>query len=275
MLEFFHTFIPSAILLDAGWFRIYYYGLIMAIAISIAFFVALELGKKIGIKSDDVFDFSFLLVLGGLIGARIYDVFLFLPYYINKPLAIFKVWEGGLAIHGGIIAGLIIAVFFAKKKNISFWKLSAIIAPALALGQAIGRFGNYFNQELFGRPSELAWSIPIEITNRPLGYETFTHFHPTFLYESLGLLLIFLVLFIYTKQNIKLKKDFNHDIFPLSFYVLSYSLLRFSLEFIKIDETPYWLGLRLPQITSLIMIALSLFFIIRKKCFSEKNLALK
>jgi len=270
MIEFFHTFIPKAILLDTGWFKIYYYGLIIAIAISVSLFITLRLGKKLGLKSDDIFDFSFLLILGGIIGARIYDIFLFLPYYINKPLAIFKIWEGGLAIHGGIIVGIIIAIIFAKKKNISFWKLSAIIAPALALGQAIGRFGNYFNQELFGKPSNLAWSIPIEILNRPPGYESFSHFHPTFIYESLGLFFIFIILIIYLKKKIKRKSDFNNDIFPLAFYMLSYSLLRFSLEFIKIDETPYWLGLRFPQIISLTIITLSLFFIIKTHVFPKK-----
>lgn len=275
MTNFLHTFIPSAVLLDLGMIKIYYYGLIMALAISAAFFITLKLGKLLKIKSDDIFDLSFLLIVGGLVGARIYDVFLFLPYYINNPLASLKIWEGGLAIHGAIITGLIITIIFSKKKHISFWKLSAIITPALALGQAIGRFGNYFNQELFGKPSDLFFSIPIEIINRPLGYESYTHFHPTFLYESFGSLIIFAVLVIYLIRKLKLKRDFNNDIFPLSFYVLSYSLLRFSLEFIKIDNTPQLLGLRFPQIISLVMIILTLFFITRNKCCSRKNLALK
>lgn len=275
MTNFLHTFIPNAVLLDLGMIKIYYYGLIMALAMSAAFFVALKLGKLLKIKSDDIFDLSFFLIVGGLIGARVYDVFLFLPYYINNPLASLKIWEGGLAIHGAIIAGLIITIIFAKLKNISFWKLSAIITPVLALGQAIGRFGNYFNQELFGKPSDLIFSIPIEIMYRPFGYEAFTHFHPTFLYESFGSLIIFTILIIYLIRKVKLKGDFNNDIFPLSFYVLSYSLLRFTLEFIKIDNTPYLLGLRFPQIISLVMIFLTLFFIIRNKCFSGKNLASK
>lgn len=275
MISFLHTFIPNSVLLDLGIVKIYYYGLIMALAMIASFFIAIKLGKLLKIKSDDIFDLSFLLIIGGLVGARIYDVFLFLPYYIDNPLASLKIWEGGLAIHGAIISGFIITIIFAKLKNISFWKISAVITPALALGQAIGRFGNYFNQELFGKPSDLFFSIPIEITNRPLGYEAFTHFHPTFIYESFGSLIIFAILVIYLIRNVKLKKDFENDIFPLSFYVLSYSLLRFSLEFIKIDDTPYLIGLRFPQIISLIMIILTLFFIFRKKCFSKKNQALK
>ncbi len=275
MLNFLHNFLPQEILFDGGWFKIYYYGLTMAIAISAALFTALHIGRRLKIKSDNIFDLSFFLIVSGLIGARIYDIFLFLPYYINKPWAIFKVWEGGLAIHGAIIAGAATLIIFAKKKNISFWRLSAIITPALALGQAIGRFGNYFNQELFGRPSSLPWSIPIELVNRPFGYESFSHFHPTFLYESLGSLIIFLILLFYINKKVRSKHNFNQDIFPLSFYVLSYSLLRFSLEFIKIDETPDFLGWRFPQIASLAMVLITLIFIIKPICFSEKKPALK
>ncbi len=245
---------------DFGIITIYWYGFFLALAMTAAIFVALKIGKKKSFKENDLLDLFFYLIIGGLLGARIYDIFLELPYYIQDPLQVFRVWEGGLAIHGGIIAGLIILIYFARKKKLNFWDLSLVLVPALALGQAIGRFGNYFNQELFGLPSNLPWSIFISPENRPLGLENFSHFHPTFLYESLGCLLIFLILLIIIKKQ---KNKSQKNIFPLAFYVLSYSILRFSLEFIRIDRAPDFLGLRWPQIMSLIMIigSLYLFFL--------------
>jgi len=240
---------------------------------TVAIAIAIRLARKAGVNEDDIYDLSFLLILGGLIGARIYDVFLEYDYYASYPLEIFKIWKGGLAIHGAIIAGLIILIFFARKKSIGLLKLSSIIVLPLAIGQAIGRFGNYFNQELFGRPTELPWGIPINLLNRPSGFESFQYFHPTFLYESIGLLIISVILLLWIKTE---RQKTTESIFPLSFYVLSYSLLRFSLEFIKIDSTPEIIGLRWPQIMSLLMIGATIIFIISKnKCLIRKRIVSK
>src|SRR4029077_873889 len=97
------------------------------------------------------------------------------------------------AWHGGLIAGLIALIIVARRKKLSFWLLADVIAPGLALGQAIGRWGNYFNQELFGKPTSLPWGLPIDVANRPVGYTQVKYFHPTFLYESLGLIVIAVV----------------------------------------------------------------------------------
>jgi phosphatidylglycerol:prolipoprotein diacylglycerol transferase len=267
MFNFFQNYSPDRVMLDFGIFQIYWYGFCLAFAMTIAIFITLKIGKKNKFKENDLLDLFFFLIIGGLVGARIYDIFLELPFYINNPWQTFKIWEGGLAIHGAIIAGLIILYFFTKRKKLSFWKTTAIITPGLAIGQAIGRFGNYFNQELFGKPTNVPWKIFIEKANRPELFKEFNFFHPTFLYESLGLIIIFIVLIILINKLKLIKKN---NIVIVSVYMLLYSILRFCLEFIRIDRAPEFLGLRWPQIMSLILIITSiiLFFYAKK---SEKK----
>lgn len=235
----------------------------MVMGIIAALGVSAKLARYYKIDINTFFDLSFWLIINGLLGARIYDVFLNLPYYLNYPLNIFKIWQGGLAIHGAIIAGLITVYFFAKKRKISVWSLMALVIPGLALGQAIGRFGNYFNQELFGLPTTKPWGIPIDLINRPIDYVTSTFFHPTFLYESLGCLLIFAILI--SANYLLIKRDkLNKYYFVLltALYMILYSILRFRLEFIKVDTTPIFLGLRLPQVVSLLIILISIILLI-------------
>lgn len=263
MINWLHTFQPQAILISLGPVNIYWYGLFIVVGISAALLVSLKIARHHHIQSDKVFDISFWLIINGLIGARIYEVFLELPYYLSNPLNMIRVWEGGLAIHGAIIAGLLTLLYFAKKEKISFWNLASLFAPGLALGQAIGRWGNYFNQELFGQPTSLPWGIPINPTNRPSAYQEFAFFHPTFLYESLGLILIFLILFSLTTILLKEKsKTYRESVFITCFYLILSALLRFSLEYIKIDNTPVFLGLRWPQFFSLIIILFSIISLI-------------
>lgn len=255
MISFLHTYHPKAILSTIGPISIHWYGLAIVIGIILAILITLYIAKLYNIKRDLVFDLAFYLLIFGIIGARLYDVLLFLPYYINSPISVFKIWEGGMAIHGGIIAGILTIYFFAKKHNLSFWKLSSLITPGIALGQAIGRWGNYFNQELFGLPSSLPWSIPIDIANRPINYIQNIYFHPTFLYESLGNLLIAIILILIIYYIFK-KGKLNNKSFIIitALYMVLYSILRFSLEYIRLDKAPYFLGLRWPQVISIIII---------------------
>jgi phosphatidylglycerol:prolipoprotein diacylglycerol transferase len=260
MFNFLHSFSPQAILWQIGPITIYWYGLTLLTAISAAILLSIYLGRYLNIKRDDVLDLSFYLIIFGIIGARIYDIFLELPYYLQHPLQIFALWEGGLAIHGGVIAGFIALYFFAKRNKHSVLKLSAIATPGLALGQAIGRWGNWFNQELFGLPSNLAWSIPIEVNRRPLNYLDFEFFHPTFLYESLACLLLSIILF---SLFYKWKNNLNEKRLKIiiAIYLSSYALIRFMLEFIKIDSTPIFLNFRWPQIASLAMFVIAVTII--------------
>jgi phosphatidylglycerol:prolipoprotein diacylglycerol transferase len=274
MFKFLHSFEPSPVLISFGLIKIHWYGFFIVLAIILALLTSLSLAKKYKINRDDLFDLSFYLIIFGIIGARIYDGFLEWEYYSKNPLDILKIWQGGLAIHGGILAGFIVLYFFVKKKKIrglsgqNFWddffSLSFIIVPGLALAQAIGRWGNYFNQELFGRPTKLAWGIPINILNRPVEYIFNDFFHPTFLYESLGSIFIFIVLiclhFYFFKKN---KINFRTKLLISVTYLILYSVLRFFLEFIRIDFAPVFLGLRFPQVMSLLIIILSFFLIFK------------
>jgi phosphatidylglycerol:prolipoprotein diacylglycerol transferase len=271
MFFFLHNFHPTAILLSFGPIHIYWYGLFIVLGMVAALLTAFYLARKYELKRDLIFDLAFWLIIWGIIGARVYDIFLQLPYYLNNPGQMLKIWEGGLSIHGGIIAGLIVTAWFAKKYLLGFWKLSAVLVPGIALGQAIGRWGNYFNQELFGRPTNLPWGIPIDIMNRPLDYLNDQYFQPTFLYESLGCLVIFA--FLLSLHNQYRRYQHHNNLFFVwisALYMILYSILRFSLEFIKINPTPVWLGLRWPQIISLLII-LTFVIILLFKTHASKN----
>ncbi len=251
----------------------------MVSAISVALIITIYLARYYKILSETIIDLGFWVIISGLLGARIYDCFLNFNYYLQNPLDVFKIWQGGLAIHGALIGGLIAFFIFIKKYTkdnnlnfkIEFWKIAAIIVPGLALGQAIGRFGNYFNQELFGLPTNLPWGIPIDLMNRPLEYISSNFFHPTFLYESLGNLLIFIILFSAQLYLIKKnKQNYKNYVIITTGYFILYSILRFSLEFIKIDVTPILNNWRWPQIISLFIIIISGAILI-KTAFYEKT----
>lgn len=264
MIAWLHSFQPQSLLISIGPVSIHWYGLFVVAGIMSALWLSLKICPYYRIRKEDYFDLAFWLIINGLIGARLYDVLLQLGYYLVNPLDIFKIWQGGLAIHGALIAGFLTTVVFAKKRKLSLISLIAVTAPGLALGQAIGRWGNYFNQEIFGRPTTLPWGIPINLLNRPLDYINFEYFHPTFLYESLGCLLIAAVIIFLTAHNIKKGQKKADTLTIVAAYMILYSCLRFSLEFIRIDYAPLFIGLRWPQIVSLLMIAGGIWILIYK-----------
>jgi len=266
MINFLHTFHPSSILAIIGPINIYWYGFFIVLGILSALAIAIYLAKLQGIKNEVIIDLTFWLIVGGLIGARLYLILLELPYFLTNPLNILKVWQGGLAVHGAIIGGLIALWLFTKKYRHNFWQLAAITATALPLGQAIGRWGNYFNQELFGYPTNMPWGMPIDMAHRPWQYLNYNYFHPAFLYESIGNLIIFLILIYLQVWLIKKSKNYapltkSYALCVMS-YVFLYSSLRFFTEFIRIDTTPVIFGFRFPQIISLFIIFLSLGYFI-------------
>jgi phosphatidylglycerol:prolipoprotein diacylglycerol transferase len=238
-MNFLHTYIPQAIAFSAGPITIYWYGIIMAIAIALGILLSLHIAKKREISSELVIDAAIWTIVGGLIGARVYEFFLEWNFYSQAPFEILKIWNGGLAIHGALIGGAIALFIFLRRNSIyNIWNLAAVFLPGVALGQAIGRFGNYFNQELFGKPTNLPWGIPINPFHRPLGFETFEYFHPTFLYEAKLLIILALILYFFAR-----KKDVPCA-YIAAIYLIGYGVIRFSLEFIKIDPTPIILSLR-------------------------------
>jgi len=266
MMNFLHTYQPNSILISLGPIQIHWYGLLIVSGALLAILVSVKLADYYQIKKEIFIDLAFWLIIGSLVGARLYHVLVELPYYLQRPLAIFYLWQGGLAIYGAIFTGLVILWWYTKKHLLNFWQLTALIVPGLALAQAIGRWGNYFNQELFGQPTNLTWGIPIDLVNRPVEYFSSQYFHPVFLYESLGDLLIFIILIIAHLYIIK--KTASHDLKIFCYkllvicYLFLYSCLRFALEYLRIDPTPVFFNLRFAQLVSLIVIISSLVYLI-------------
>ena len=261
MFSFLHNYIPEPLLIDLGFLRVHWYGFLMIIGGLLGLYVVLKLAQKYKIKENDILDLAILWIIFSLLGARIYYVLYSWSYYQDNLLEIFKIWNGGLAIHGIIIGGFTAVFVFCYKKKISFWKIADVVVPGLAIAQVIGRVGNYFNQEIFGKPTDLPWGIPILEVFRPERYQFFEYFHPTFMYESLGNLIIFVDLMILHwlvfKKKLKLPTGF---IFLL--YLIEYSILRFLLEFLRVDFSPTVLGIRWAMIFSALIIIGSLIMII-------------
>jgi len=254
-MNFLHYFHPQPIILSIGPLTVRWYGLLIAIALLVCVLIAVRLAKTRGIEEGKMYDLALWSAIGGIIGARLYDVlFIAWDYYHNHLLDIFKIWQGGLAIHGAVIGGLIALLIAVRVKKISFWPLLDLFV-VLPLGQAIGRWGNYFNQELFGGPTSLPWGIPIDPANRPLQYLDRQYFHPTFLYESLLNLILFGVLLFAFKKKAK-----TGVIFCL--YLIGYGFIRIFTEFIRIDETTLLFGIRLPQVFSGAVIVAALILLI-------------
>ncbi len=274
VINFLHTFNPSPIAFQIGKITIYWYGFLIAIGAILAYMVCFFITKKI-IKKPILFlnfeDLIFYLIIFGIIGARIYHVLAQLPYYAKHPLEVFYIWEGGLGIFGAIIAGILVIYFYAKKSSVferkskAILTLTDILAPGVVLAQAIGRWGNYFNSELFGKPTSLSWGIPIPFLKRPDIYSSFQYFHPTFLYESLWNLSIFVVLLVLAFFFIKKRSGI-----VTGFYLIFYPLGRFLIEFIRIDYQPKVFGLRMAQIFCIVSILIGIWLLIKSKKLSIK-----
>ncbi|CAN5570756.1 prolipoprotein diacylglyceryl transferase [soil metagenome] len=223
---------PSPIIFEVGPFALRYYGLFIAIGIAVATWIAGRELVRRGYDETLAIDSLLVIVPLGFVGARIYHVVTNWSFYGDDPFpSIFAVWEGGLGIYGGVTAGFIGVLIFSWWRGINPLVLADAAAPGVILGQAIGRWGNYFNQELFGRPSDLPWAIRIASENRPIGFEDAETFHPTFLYESIWNLLVCLVLlWVARRFAASLKAG---DIVLL--YVSLYSLGRSFTELLRID----------------------------------------
>ncbi|MGI0482921.1 prolipoprotein diacylglyceryl transferase [Geminocystis sp. CENA526] len=247
---------PGPILLDLGFISLRWYGFLIASAVLIGVFIAQKLGKYRNIDPDLISDLILWIVVGAIPMARIYYVLFEWQNYAQHPQDIIAIWKGGIAIHGAIIGGIIASLIFSKINRQSFWQLADVIAPSLILGQAIGRWGNFFNSEAFGIPTNQPWKLYIPPNNRPLEYINFEYFHPTFLYESLwnlGVFILLIYLFFWSiKNNNKLK---DGSIF-LS-YLITYSLGRVWIEGFRTDSLMFGF-LRIAQVVSLSSIVLGI-----------------
>lgn len=224
-----------------GQITIYYYGIIIMLgAVTATWLAAVEARRK-GQSSEIVWDGLVWILIGGIIGARIWHI-LTPPasmveagyttmYYFTHPLDAINIRAGGLGIPGAVVGGLLALYIFARRRKLDFAFWLDVAAPALALGQAIGRWGNFFNQELYGSPSNLPWAIQINPEHRLPGYEDQTTYHPLFFYESLwNIGVVVLLLWLGRKYD---ERFINGDLFLI--YLISYPVGRFLLEFLRLD----------------------------------------
>lgn len=235
-----------------------------AILILSGFLIGMYLIKKESLRkkldTNIILDLCFYLVIVSILGARVYYVIFEFDQYKNNLIEIFKIWNGGLAIHGGIIAGIIFTYFYSKKHKINILQITDIIAPALILGQAIGRWGNFFNSEAHGIATSLAKLESLHIPNFIIKGMNINgvYYHPTFLYESIWCFIGFIVLLI-LRRNKYLKVGSITGV-----YLMWYSIGRFFIEHLRTDSLMLG-GFRVAQIISIILFAIGLTLIIRNK----------
>ena len=182
--------------------NIYFYGVILALAIVAGTFVSDYFGQKFfDLKKETIIDLAPYLVVFGIIGARLYYCILNYSFYLRFPTEILAIRHGGISIHGAILGGLVGLIIFAKRRKLSVAKLCDVSSIGLALAQSIGRWGNFFNSEAFGTPTNLPWKLYIAPQYRPIPYQDVNYFHPTFLYESVLDLAIFGILVLILKKG--------------------------------------------------------------------------
>jgi phosphatidylglycerol:prolipoprotein diacylglycerol transferase len=235
---------PGAIAFEVGPITVRWYGILMATAILVGFWLAHRRAVEEDLPADDLLRAAQWAVVAGLIGARLYEVAFNWDYYGRYPSKIIAVWEGGLAMHGGLIAGPLIGVLLAWRLRLPILRSLDVIAPSMVLGQAIGRWGNFFNEEAFGRPTDLPWKLYISPAHRPPEFRNQDFFHPTLLYESLWDLLVFVVLVWWVRPRVR-----RHPGAIFFSYIGLYSVGRYFIESLRLDS--FWVGsLRVPQLAS-------------------------
>ena len=269
---------PGPELFQLGPFSLRWYGLLIAISVLVGLNLSSELASKKGLKKSLINDLLPILVLASVIGARIYYVAFewrnytgknfwssinFLNLNIPIPSAI-EIWGGGIAIHGALLMGTLSIIFFCRWRKEPFWDVIDVLVPSVALGQALGRWGNFFNNEAFGIPTSLPWKLFIPYGFRPEIFSTQAYFHPTFLYESVWNIFVFgILIFLFRKAN---KREITLPSGSLScLYLITYSLGRLWIEALRTDPLclggvpPFCEGgLSIAQLISLILISAGL-----------------
>jgi phosphatidylglycerol:prolipoprotein diacylglycerol transferase len=241
------------VFLELGPITIYWYGVIIGTGVLLGLFLAMRESERCGLPKETFVDLVLLAVPIAILCARAYYVIFQWDYYSKHPAEIPQIWQGGLAIHGGLIGAIITGIVFARVRKLSFWKLADIAAPSIILGQAIGRWGNFMNQEAHGGPVTREFleslRLPEFIINQM--YINGTYYHPTFLYESLWNVTGFLMLLLLRKINLRRGELF------LS-YIIWYSIGRFFIEGMRTDSLMLTDTLRMAQFISIVLIIASI-----------------
>lgn len=211
-----------------GGFTVYWYGFLITMAIILGTLLSIKyVNRFFGFDIDTMLTAVIWLIIGGMVGARLVFVILKWSFFAGDWIQILHYTQGGLSIHGAILGGLAALAIYAHMAKLPVLKFANLFIPAVVLGQAIGRFGNFFNQEAFGGPTDLPWKMFVSPEFRPETLQTVVFFHPTFLYESIGLLIILVVLLSLLKRNPSVL---------FGWYLVLYSSLRFVIEFFRIDS---------------------------------------
>lgn len=257
----------NRIAFEFGPITIYWYGVIIIMGAMIGLWLANKEAARNKLAEDTILNLLLMAFPISIVFARLYYVTFHWNHYSQNPNDIIKIWEGGIAIHGALIGGVITAIVYAKKKNLSFWLLADIVAPSLILAQAIGRWGNFMNQEAHGGPISRAFLENLHLPNFIINqmYINGQYFQPTFLYESLWNLAGFAVLMSLRKFNLK-----KGEIF-LS-YLIWYSIGRFFVEGLRTDSLMLTETLRMAQVVSILLILLAVYLIgSRRVLIRNKN----
>ncbi|PLS17939.1 prolipoprotein diacylglyceryl transferase [Bacillus sp. M6-12] len=243
-----------------GPLQVHWYGLIIGSAVLLALWLAMRESEKRGLGKDTFVDLILFAVPIAIICARIYYVLFKWDFYSQNPGEIIKIWHGGIAIHGALIGSVLTAIIFAKVRNISFWKLADIAAPSILLGQAIGRWGNFINQEAHGGEVSRSFLEGIHLPQFIINQMQIdgTYYHPTFLYESLWSLLGVVILIALRRANL-----LRGEMFLI--YVIWYSIGRFFIEGLRTDSLMLTESLRIAQVISIVLIALAVILIVFRR----------
>ncbi|MGV9189072.1 prolipoprotein diacylglyceryl transferase [Arcanobacterium canis] len=245
---------PSVRVWHLGPLLIHAYALAILTGIIVAYWLSNRRYVRKGGDDEVTIDITVWMVIFGILGARVYHLITSPDAYFGEggdPWKALRIWEGGLGIWGAVLAGGIAAYVALHRRNLRLAPFADAVAPGLVLAQAIGRWGNYFNQELFGRPTTLPWGLEVDAAYLPEGFSEGTLFHPTFLYESLWCVGVFFVL-LYAQKRYRLR---GGQVFVL--YVILYTLGRVWIETLRIDQAHFVFGLRLNVWTSIIVFTLA------------------
>lgn len=240
---------PSSGIVHLGPVPLHAYGLMLALGILAALKISERRWARQGGDPKLITEIFIPVVIAGVVGARLYHLFTGYKWSEDGFVGAFKIWQGGLSIWGAVGGGLIAVIVIARVRRVDVLALMDAIGPAVVVAQGIGRWGNWFNQELFGRPTTLPWGLKIDLAHRPKGYEQYATFHPTFLYESLWCFFVFGAI-VWAERRFTLRKGQ-----AFAMYVAMYTFGRIWFEALRIDEASRIFGVRFNLLLSIVLCA--------------------
>jgi prolipoprotein diacylglyceryl transferase len=237
---------PSNGTLNIGPLPLHMYGLLLAVGVVVGTLISERRWQRWGHERRDIGDMIVVVVISGVVGARLYHVATDYQLFEHHWIRVFEIWRGGLSIWGVIIAGVLAVIVMARIRHVDTLGIMDAMTVGLMTAQALGRWGNYFNQELFGEPTRLPWGLEIDRAHRPAGFTQFTTFHPTFLYESLYLIILVVILLAVERRFVLRRGQ------STALYLAMYTFGRFWFENLRIDPAHTIFGLRVNAWVSLL-----------------------